>query len=346
MMSKLNNSKKIAYWLVTTAVFVFAMAVIGAITRLTESGLSMTEWRPLVGTIPPLSEAEWQRVFDLYRETPEYRYKNAGMTLDEFKYIFFWEWFHRFWGRLIGLVYALPLLYFWLRGMIPQGMKPRLLILLGLGAAQAVMGWYMVMSGLVDRPSVSHYRLAAHLGLAFLIFVMLLKTALPLLDVPNWLKPQRVFETYQNFKPARIWRMIGVKMLVITIIWGAFVAGLDAGLIYNTFPLMGGRFFPSDAGALSPFIMNFFESHAGVQFAHRWLAMLTGAVLLGYALYVKHWALAVMVCVQVALGIATLLTHVAIPMAAMHQAGAFILIALILLRPQVDINAAPQKSAV
>lgn len=314
---------------------VFAMAVIGAITRLTESGLSMVEWRPLIGTLPPLTSAEWQRVFDLYRETAEYRYKNAGMTIEEFKHIFFWEWFHRVWGRLIGLVYALPLAYFWLRNMIPDGYKPKLLFLLFLGAGQAVMGWYMVMSGLADEPNVSHYRLAAHLGLAFIIFTLLIKTAMSLKPFPNWVSPMREYPNRASYKSAKILRMISVKLLTVTIIWGAFVAGLDAGLIYNTFPLMGGDFFPSDAARWEPFWMSFFESHAGVQFTHRWLAMGTAVIILGYAMMVRHYLLGFMVVVQVLLGIATLLSFVAIPLAALHQAGAFILVLLILQRATI-----------
>ena len=153
---------------------VFAMAVIGAITRLTGSGLSMVEWRPLIGALPPLSEAEWQRVFDLYRETPEYRLRNAGMGLDAFKQIFFWEWFHRLWGRSIGLVFALPFAWFWMTGRIARPLLPRLAGLLVLGGLQGLLGWFMVKSGLVDRPSVSHYRLAAHLGLAVLIYGLLM----------------------------------------------------------------------------------------------------------------------------------------------------------------------------
>jgi len=162
--------RRISAWLFACAGMVFVMAVIGAITRLTESGLSMAEWRPLIGALPPLGEAEWNRVFDLYRQTPEYRFVNAGMTLDGFKTIFFWEWLHRLWGRLIGLAFALPLVWFWLTGTVRDlragpSVTWALVGLLGLGALQGVMGWIMVQSGLVDRPSVSHYRLAAHLGL-------------------------------------------------------------------------------------------------------------------------------------------------------------------------------------
>jgi cytochrome c oxidase assembly protein subunit 15 len=332
MMSKENKTKKyIGYWLLTSAFMVFAMAVIGAITRLTESGLSMTEWRPLIGAIPPLSDAEWMRVFNLYRETPEYIHKNAGMSLEEFKTIFFWEWFHRLWGRLIGIVYAVPLLYFWVSKKIPQGYGLKFFGLLLLGGAQGLLGWYMVKSGLVDRPSVSHYRLAAHLGMAFILFALLFKISLNFISVPKFLKPQLKDASEKRYKAAKISRMMAGKLLALTIIWGAFVAGLDAGMIYNEFPLMGGKFFPSDAGALSPFWMNFVENHAGVQFTHRWLAMTAALFVIAYSIIVKHYALFCMILVQVHLGISTLLSVVAIPMAAMHQAGALIVLALLVL---------------
>ena len=311
---------------------VFAMTVIGAITRLTESGLSMVEWRPLIGTLPPLSEPEWQRVFALYRETPEYRYLNSGMSLAGFKEIFFWEWFHRLWGRLIGLVFAVPLLWFWIRGQVPRPLMPKLLGLLALGALQGVMGWYMVQSGLVDRPSVSQYRLAAHLGLAVLIYGLLVWLAFDLLSGPRAASPAPSIRRHA-------W--VSIACVTATILWGALVAGLDAGLAYNTFPLMNGYLLPPEAWGATPAWLSPFETTAMVQFVHRWLDIATGLVVL--ALAWRAWmggpggraqALAlgsgVAVAVQIGLGIATLLLMVPTWLAALHQAGALVVLTLLL----------------
>lgn len=301
---------------------VFAMAIIGAVTRLTESGLSMVEWRPLIGALPPLSDAEWNRVFDLYRQTPEYRHINQGMTLGEFQQIFFWEWLHRLWGRLIGLVYAIPLAAFWVKGLIPEGYKKPLIGVLILGGLQGAMGWFMVMSGLIDRPSVSHYRLAAHLSLAFIIFacVMWLYYRLS----PQIKRAEAIFCVRRH-------GWVALAFVACTIVWGAFVAGLDAGLIYNSFPYMGqGRLIPEDMWFLSPLWMNIFENAAAVQFAHRWLAIITMVVVGSFAWRVQSFALGGMVLVQVGLGITTLLLQVPITVATMHQAGAFLLLMLLL----------------
>ena len=316
MTPRTNIEKQIANWLFFTAFMVFAMAVIGAITRLTESGLSMVEWRPLIGTIPPLSEAEWQRVFALYQETPEYQQKNAGMEIEEFKNIFFWEWFHRLWGRTIGLVYALPLLYFWIRNKIPNGYKLKLIIGLILGGMQGVMGWYMVKSGLVDRPAVSHFRLAAHLSLAYIIFCYLLWLAFDL----------RNDKTNNGTFCQRRHGWIAFTFVTITIIWGAFVAGLDAGLVYNNWPMMGTHWIPPELNALS----NIIHEPVSVQFVHRWIAIITMIVTLTFAYRIKNHALAGMMFLQVGLGISTLMSQVAIPLAALHQAGAFILAGLLI----------------
>ncbi len=337
------DARVTAVWLLTVAAMVFAMTVIGAITRLTESGLSMVEWRPLIGAIPPLSDAEWQRVFDLYRETPEYRLRNAGMGLEAFKTIFFWEWFHRLWGRLIGVAYALPLVWLWVAGRIPPQVRWHLVGLFILGGLQGLMGWYMVLSGLVDRPSVSHYRLAAHLGLAILIYGLLIWTALGLL--------MRDRGPAASAGVRRIgW--IAFTLVIVTVFWGALVAGLDAGIGFNTWPLMAGDLLPPEALIVEPpFVTGNnpvamwllpFENHAMVQFVHRWLAIVAALAVLAFWWRVRRSgirglglatadAMAVTVVIQVALGIATLLTFVAIPLAAAHQAGALILIALMLM---------------
>lgn len=312
----MTHDKQIINWLFFTAFMVFCMAIIGAITRLTESGLSMVEWRPFIGALPPMSEAEWNRVFGLYQQTPEYSAKNMGMSLEEFKNIFFWEWFHRFWGRLIGLVYALPLLYFWIRKKIPNGYKGKLLFALILGGMQGVMGWYMVVSGLVDRPSVSHFRLAAHLGLAFIIFSYLIWLGLSLKN-----KNQ---QTACFCLRRHGWTTL--FFIAITIIWGAFVAGLDAGLVYNTWPMMGAHWIPPELQSLASILLE----PVAVQFTHRWIAIVTALVVLTYAYRVRSFALGGMVFLQVGLGIATLLSQVAIPLAALHQAGAFILVGIMI----------------
>ena len=337
----------VAVWLLVCAGMVVAMTVIGAITRLTESGLSMVEWRPLIGTVPPLNEAEWLRVFDLYRETPEYRLRNAGMSLDAFKEIFFWEWFHRLWGRLIGVVFALPLAWFWLSGRLSAvtgvpHVKRRLLVLLLLGAAQGVMGWYMVESGLVDRPSVSQYRLAAHLGLALLIYGLCLWLGLALL------RPQAGRGDAAAAPVAGWWALVALS---VAIAWGAFVAGLDAGIGFNTWPLMDGDILPPEAFITEPpFVAGSevvpawslpFENRAMVQFAHRWIAVAATAVVLWAAWQAVQQdprrpvrllaiGLAVSVCLQVILGIVTLLTLVPIFWAAVHQAGAVLVLSLLL----------------
>lgn len=316
----MNKDKQIIFWLYTCCFMVFAMAVIGAVTRLTESGLSMVEWRPLIGAIPPLSETEWQRVYEAYKQSPEFEHKHNWMALEDFRKIFFWEWLHRFWGRLIGLVYALPLLWFWLRGQIPAGYKPKFLGALALGALQGLIGWWMVKSGLVDNPEVSHYRLAIHLAIAFVIFGWLWWLALSLRSPQN--TGQQASAALQRLG----W--LSLALLFITIIWGAFTAGLDAGKIYNSFPFMNGTLTPPEQFNIS----SIFEEHGWVQFTHRWLAITTGIVILVYAMRLKDFFLAGMVFIQVGLGISTLLTQVAIPLAAAHQAGALILLALLLKR--------------
>ena len=322
------SPRPVATWLLLTAAMVFAMAVIGAITRLTESGLSMVEWRPLIGALPPLSDADWQTLFAEYRATPEFQKLNAWMGLDDFKTIFWWEYIHRLWGRLIGLVFALPLAWFWWKGRLASWLKPWLLLALALGALQGVVGWWMVVSGLVDDPYVSHFRLAAHLGLAVLVYGLVLALAerlspAPKLPVPSWLK---------IVAPA----LAGSAFVVI--LSGALVAGLDAGLLYNTFPLMGDSWIPDEvrfAGDASTFLSN----PAAVQFLHRWLAKTLAATILVFWVLARREPLApsqrnpldllaAMAAVQVALGILPLLLQVPIALAAAHQAGALVLFGL------------------
>ncbi len=327
-MVAIRHRTTIATWLLICAAGVFAMVIIGGITRLTESGLSMVEWRPLIGALPPFSDAEWARVFDLYRQTPEYRFINAGMSLAQFKMIFWWEYVHRLSGRLIGVLYALPFFFFLIRGWLTKRLALRLAGLLLLGGLQGVIGWWMVKSGLADRTDVSQYRLAVHLLLALIILAMLFHLALSLLIPPN----QRV-----RVSRSLTWHSWGLAgAVLLTIGAGALVAGTDAGLIYNSFPLMGGRFVPAEYAHLSPFWLNWFENPAAVQFNHRWLAI--GTFFLAIALWwrtrrarLNRTALAAVTAmigfasVQVALGISVLLTNVPLPLAAVHQAVAVLL---------------------
>jgi len=329
-----KNHQYPSLWLFFCAGMIFMMAVIGAITRLTESGLSMVEWQPLIGAIPPLNEAEWQRVFDAYRQTPEYQVKNAGMSMAAFKDIFFWEWFHRLWGRLIGLVFALPLLWFIVRGALRGSLLWRLLGLLALGGLQGFIGWFMVKSGLIDRPNVSHYRLAMHLSCALLLYSLCLWQGMALSR-----KPETSFVWPHRFRQAG-W--ICLLLLCCTIIYGAFVAGLDAGQVYNTFPLMNGQFFPEDGLFLTPAWLNFLENHGTVQFTHRMLAFVTTAAIIAWAIKGMRIintprptrrlfiGIKLMVCAQVGLGISAVLLHVPVWLGAIHQAGAIMLLTFLL----------------
>lgn len=332
--AKTLSLRPVAQWLWLCAGMVFAMAIIGAITRLTESGLSIVEWNPVGGAIPPLTGAEWQRLFAEYQQSPQYRQVNHGMSLAEFKGIFWWEWIHRFWGRLIGIVFALPLLWFAVTRRVKGALLLKLLGLLLLGGLQGGIGWFMVASGLVDQPNVSHYRLALHLSFAMLLMALLVYMALSVGDTRPLGRIERAGQGLRGQT------RFTFALLALTIIWGAFVAGLDAGLIYNEFPYMGDKLFPGEGLQLQPVWRNFVENHATVQFTHRWLALTTAffVLLLGIELLrnpnVSHrasrlgWMLIGMVGVQVALGITTLLTHVKIHPAVAHQGGALLLVGL------------------
>jgi cytochrome c oxidase assembly protein subunit 15 len=322
--SRAHGSPAVTIWLFLCAAMVVAMMLIGAITRLTESGLSMVEWRPLVGALPPLGDAEWNRVFDLYRRTSEYRLENAGMSLSDFKNIFWWEYIHRLWGRLIGAAYGLPLLWFLWRRRIARREAPRFVALLVLGGLQGVIGWWMVKSGFVDRTDVSQYRLAVHLGLAFVILGALL-----------WIGFDRLGHATAAPCPLPIRRgtLALLALVFATALSGALVAGLEAGRIYNDWPLMQGRFFPEDYGLLTPLWLNLFENVAAVQFNHRIMAYLTLAGTA--ALWIASRRSPLPACaarpinylfaavlLQLGLGIATLMLVVPLPLAVLHQAGA------------------------
>ena len=317
----------VGYWLCATAFMVFAMMIIGAITRLTESGLSMVEWRPLIGALPPMNQAEWERVFALYKQTSQYQLMNAGMSLAQFQEIFFWEWFHRLWGRLIGIVYALPFFYFLFRGQIPDGYKRHLWILLFLGGLQGVIGMWMVESGFVDRVEVSQYRLAVHLGMAFFI-----------LGYTVWLILSLLWPIEKGRAPVpRQFRRLGAwthGVIFFTILSGALVAGMNAGTVYNEWPLMGDGLFPFDYWDDALGWWSVTETTAAVQFNHRLFAYLTLATVcifwitamrlpgLAPRLRASIHGLLAMVFVQAGIGIATLLSVVWLPIAVLHQAGA------------------------
>ena len=322
------DPRPIALWLFGCCAMIFVMVVIGGITRLTWSGLSITEWQPVTGTLPPLSEAAWVAEFEKYRQIPQYKLINAGMSLGDFKTIYLWEYVHRLWGRLIGLVYLLPFLYFLIRGRISRRLAWPLVGIFMLGGAQGALGWYMVESGLADRVEVSQYRLTAHLLLALTIYgaslwiaVGLWRGQAPAAAPPLWRRGAEAL----------------IALVALTITAGGFVAGLNAGLTYNTFPLMDGSFVPAGYDQLQPFFRNWFENVAAVQFDHRILAMITaGTIVVLWVLGRRAalprparsalYALLAAAALQFALGVSTLLLVVPIPLAAAHQAGAVILL--------------------
>jgi len=327
-----HANRRIAAWLLVCCLMIYAMVVLGGVTRLTGSGLSMVEWDPIFGIIPPLDQESWENTFELYRQSPEYRKINVGMDLHGFKRIYWFEYSHRLLGRTIGTVFLLPFLIFLARGWIRRPLIPGLTALFVLGGLQGLLGWYMVKSGLVDNPHVSQYRLTAHLGLAILIYAWMLHIATGL-----W------FSGRQPSRTSRLMRYsirLLLALVFITVLSGGFVAGLKAGHAYNTFPLMDGHWIPQVIFMQQPLWRNFFENIATVQFDHRLLATLvfTGVCLLWLAslrsrldvwLRVGLHALMAAMLLQVSLGISTLLLHVPVPLAAMHQAGAVLLLSVL-----------------
>jgi heme a synthase len=326
-----HNSAPIRVWLFAVAALVLLMVSLGGATRLTGSGLSITEWKPLIGMLPPLTEADWQEAFGKYQQIPQYEYANKGMGLAAFKVIFWWEWAHRNLGRLIGIAFALPFLVFLARGAVSRRLGLKLAGIFALGGLQGLVGWYMVRSGLSDRIDVSHYRLALHLGLAVLILGALLWTALSLRE------GDAAFS--EGSAPARQ-AVAGVLILVfVQILLGALVAGLKAGHAYNTWPLMDGQIIPSGLGAIEPWYLNLFENAMTVQFNHRLAAYaLLVAVLWRAAAVARSRSgrgerrsagyLALAVLMQLGLGIWTLLSQVAPALGVAHQAMAAIVFAL------------------
>lgn len=326
----------VAAWLLTCAALVLVVVVVGGITRLTHSGLSIAEWAPILGTVPPITASQWTDAFQKYQRTPEYQVVNRGMSLEAFKQIFLVEWVHRLLGRLIGVVFLVPFVYWWARGRLPRVLVPRLAALFALGGLQGALGWYMVASGLVDVPRVSPYRLAAHLGLAVVIFGGLVWTALDLLRPRPQPSLVPVPSSVRHLSTAVL------TLALLTIVSGGLVAGTRAGFAYNTFPLMGERIVPEGLYASRPVWTSFFEDIVTVQFNHRLLAGVLGVAIpwlwwrltrptrLAATRAAAHLLLG-WLCLQITLGIVTLLYVVPVPMAVAHQGSAVVLFGLAVL---------------
>ena len=333
-MMNLNQSSRsaVAGWLGLCCVLVFCMVVLGGVTRLTDSGLSMVNWEPISGMLPPLTQTAWQVEFEHYRQFPEYQKINAGMSLDAFKRIFYFEYAHRMLGRLIGLVFAIGFVWLWVRKHLSRPLVPHLIAMFVLGGLQGLLGWYMVKSGLVEIPHVSQYRLTAHLGLAISIYLYILWVLFKLLE-------RRSAPVVSEGLRRSSW---GLGVLAFaTVLSGGFVAGLKAGHAFNTFPLMAGQWIPPGYLALEPTWRNFFENIATVQFNHRLLAISTFALVLVFVIRVLKdkalrplrkptLTLAGVASIQVALGISTLLWFVPLALGAMHQAVALVLLSVML----------------
>lgn len=325
----MKDNKKVVYWLFTGCFLIFIMVIVGGITRLTNSGLSISDYKLITGTIPPLNEQEWTEAFELYKQYPEYQKLHYHFTLEDFKGIYFWEWLHRLIGRVIGIVFIIPFLYFLFTKQLTRPTIKKSLVLLALGAFQGFMGWYMVKSGLVDIPAVSHYRLAAHLMTAFITFAYAFWVAMDLL----YPKKKAINKSFRNL----MW--FGMIVLLLQIIWGAFVAGLDAGWIHNTWPKMTGGEWIHETVFIeqNPVWNNFIEGKSGVQFVHRYLAYAVVAVILYIWYKSKDMALTLpqkrgiqwlvgLVFFQFLLGVLTLIYAVPVWLGVAHQVGAFFLL--------------------
>ena len=334
-MCNINNQnikiKYMQWWLIICCIFVFTMVFIGGLTRLTDSGLSIVNWNIFSGIFPPLLNSEWIELFEKYKQFPEYKLINKNISLDDFKFIFWMEYIHRIWGRLIFLIFLILLIIFLKKKYIPKKLKKHFLIILLLILLQGLFGWHMVKSGLIDIPDVSHYRLSIHLTMAFIIYGYLLFLTFSI----YYLKKNKKKIITKN-KSFHLINLFLICLILITIFSGGMVAGLDAGLVYNTFPLMGDVFIPLDIWELKPKFINFFENPVTVQFEHRILGIITFTLILLIWFYarIKNLPLSVIrkinilllvVLIQVSLGIATLMSYVEMPIALIHQSGALIL---------------------
>jgi cytochrome c oxidase assembly protein subunit 15 len=337
-----HHDRQVASWLLFCAAVILGMILLGGVTRLTGSGLSMVEWKPLMGFIPPLSEQAWLETFEKYQQYPEYQKVNRGMTLDGFKSIFMFEYLHRVLGRLIGVLFLVPMLYLSFRHRIRPGLMPRLVILFLLGGCQGLLGWYMVKSGMVDNPRVSQYRLTAHLGLAVAIYAYMLWLAFDLLYT-------KAGAQFARHRPYARWSLLLVALVYLMILSGGLVAGTRAGFAYSTWPLMGDSFIPRGLYAGTPAWLDMFEDITTVQFNHRMFAYLLVVLISGFAVLVyrsgvaRRGRLAVSLLVlamlaQVGLGISTLLLHVPVPLAAAHQGGAMVLLTATLFASHVLVR--------
>jgi heme a synthase len=324
--------KKVGLWLLFMCGLVFVMVVVGGLTRLTQSGLSMVEWRPIMGTLPPFGEVGWTEVFEKYKNSPEYQKINLGMSLAEFKKIFWFEYGHRLLGRIIGLAFFFPFLYFLYKKAIPTKLLPQLIGLFFLGGMQGVIGWWMVKSGLVDRPDVSHLRLTVHLGMAFLLYVLLLWTGL------THIRKRQFCSAFQSRYRAGL---VLITLVYTTVLSGGLVAGLNAGAQFNTFPLMAGQWIPKGLYYMEPWYTNIFENMMTIQFNHRYLAITTATLVLSFFWWnrrinigkrgsIARYSMLFMVLTQVGLGIATLLSAAWLPLASLHQTGAIILLTTVI----------------
>lgn len=315
-------------WFWSGAILIFLMVIIGGITRLTGSGLSMSDWNLIMGALPPMNESEWLAAFERYQQFPEYQQLNKGMSLQGFKQIFFWEYTHRLLGRIIGLVFLIPFIFFWIRGYFNKKLLRQALLLFGLGALQGLMGWVMVKSGLVDVPYVSHYRLALHLLLAVILFSFCVWFALDLGE-------SRTRRKSRNRRVLVNGSWAVALLFLLQLIWGAFTAGLDAGYMYNTFPLMNGNWLPGNAWSLQPVIINLVENPGTVQWIHRIIGTLLGLVVIWLGL--KTWlsdvsrflnmkgaVLVLLILVQYLLGVFTVVYQVPVVLGVLHQAFALV----------------------
>ncbi len=318
------NHRAVIFWLMSVCLVVYLMIIVGGATRLTQSGLSMVDWQPVAGIIPPITESEWAEEFNAYKQYPEYQKINKGMSLDEFKSIFYWEYGHRVLGRFIGVLFFVPFVYFLIRRQVDSRYVPRLWVALVLGGLQGLMGWYMVKSGLVDVPRVSHLRLSAHLFLALLILVYLIWLILDIQGTGRVRADSRL----------RTMVMVTAGLLGLQILYGAFTAGLKAGHGFNTWPLMHGQFLAEAAVMMQPFWHNFVENGVMTQFIHRWVgaalvlavAYTTWLALQADQVKVEVLALAALTLVQFMLGVATLLMNVPVVLGSLHQAVAALMV--------------------
>lgn len=338
---QIHYDRQVARWLLFCAAVIFGMILLGGMTRLTSSGLSMVEWKPLIGIVPPLSEQAWVETFDKYKQFPEYQKINKGMSLDGFKSIFMYEYLHRVLGRLIGVIFLLPLLYFAMRGRIRQGLMPKLVVLFFMGGLQGLLGWYMVKSGLVNNPHVSQYRLTAHLGVAVAIYAYMVWLAFDLLFVSR--------TPAAGNRPYARCSLVLAALVYLMILSGGLVAGTRAGLAYSTWPLMGDSFIPAGLYTQTPFWLSALEDITTIQFNHRILAYVLFVLLnaFAFAVYRRSDAgrgrlgavlLVTALCVQVTLGISTLLLHVPVALGTAHQGGAVVLLTAILFLSHVQLR--------